>query len=181
MSRTTKLFNKKRPQLRRCAFCDKHGHNKSTCAEFLDSITKPSFSSSAVAPIKFFVHHVSHPPVASAHIVNLKKETSPTWHNVATIAPEKNRELDFNAAYEKIKQEIQSSKIIEPKDINQKIFATLPKPNERKKHSETLPEITDNDIIHENIQEEVPITITSLPPELLPKKIKIKKQSTWSI
>lgn len=184
MSRITKLFNKKRPQLRRCAFCDKPGHNKSTCAQYLDSIIKPNFSSTPVAPIKFFIHHVSHPPVASAYVVNLKKEVSPVWHNVATIAPEKNRNIDFNAAYEKIKQEIQSSKIIESKDIDQKIFATLPKPSEPKKLSETLPEpeivdIVDNTIVHESIQEETPITITSLPPELLPKKI--KKQFNWSI
>ncbi len=188
MPRITKLFNKKRPQLRRCAFCDKPGHNKSTCAEYLDSIIKPNFSSATVAPIKFFIHHVSHPPVASAHVVNLKKDTVPIWHNVATIAPEKNRELDFNAAYEKIKQEIQSAKIIEPKDIDQKIFATLQKPSERKKLVEILPlpEIVDNNSIQENVQyknvqEEVPIIITSLPAELLIKKIKIKKQSTWSI
>ncbi len=133
MSRIKKLFNKKRPQLRRCAFCDKSGHNKSTCSQYLASIIKVNPASTTTSPIKFFIHHVSHAPTTSEHIVNLKKDTLSAWHNVATISPEKNLKLDFNAAYEKIKQEIQSSKTIEPKDIDQKIFVTLPSEQPPKK------------------------------------------------
>ncbi|MFA6547834.1 MAG: DUF4012 domain-containing protein [Candidatus Magasanikbacteria bacterium] len=153
MTRTTKLFNKKRPQLRRCAFCDKPGHNKSTCADYLNSIINVNSSHTSTAPIKFFVHHVSNSPVGSPHVVNLKQDTSPAWHSVATIAPEKNRSIDFNAAYEKIKQEIQSSKTFEPKDINQKIFAPL---------SQTEP-----------------ISITTLPANLSPKKPKNSEHPKW--
>ena len=129
MSRIKKLFNKKKPQLRRCAFCNKPGHNKSTCAKFLSSITKKTVPTITPtnAPIRFFVHHVSYQPTTSPHVVNLKKDSLPAWHSVETVAPEKNQTLDFNAAYEKIKQEIQSSKAISPKDINQNIFATLEK------------------------------------------------------
>ncbi|MFA6424205.1 MAG: DUF4012 domain-containing protein [Candidatus Magasanikbacteria bacterium] len=155
MSRINKLFNKKRPQLRRCAFCDKPGHNKSTCGQYLASLVQIKSTPITAAPIKFFIHHVSHSPTASTHVVNLKKDTTQTWHNVATISPEKNKFLDFNAAYEKIKQEIQSNKTITPGDINQKIFANL-SPSE-------------------SVQNSV------LSKELTPKKQKCGEHAKWSI
>lgn len=159
MSKLKKKLDQKRPQLRRCAFCDKSGHNKSTCSDYLKSFVRVDSAPSTAAPIKFFVHHVSHEPTASLHVVNLKKDTSQAWHDVATIAPEKNHGLDFSNAYEKIKQEIQLSKRIEPKDINQKIFVDL------SKNSKT-----------EEIPQKNPVSISILPHELSPKKQKNTKQ-----
>lgn len=162
--RTTKKFlNKKRPQLRRCAFCDKPGHNKSTCSEYLASIINTNSAPTTTAPIKFFVHHVSHSPTTSPHVVNLRKDTTPAWHEVATVSPKKTNSLDFNAAYDKIKQEIQLSRKIEPKDIDQKIFATLQKTTKSG-----------------NLSEEIP-TITVLPIELSIKKPNNNKSRNWSM
>ncbi|EKD42832.1 MAG: hypothetical protein ACD_72C00561G0006 [uncultured bacterium] len=163
MPKQKKNFNPKKPQLRRCAFCDKSGHNKSTCSDYLKSFVKVNSSPATIAPIKFFVHHVSHEPTTSPHVVNLKKDVSQAWHNVATIAPEIHHSIDFNNAYEKIKQEIQLSKKIEPKDINQKIFVNLSK----------------NSQIEDNI-EKTPVSINVLPPELAPKKQKYSNQSSWT-
>ncbi len=146
MSRINKLFNKKRPQLRRCAFCDRPGHNKSTCAEFLNSIVKVNSTTPTAAPIRFFVHHVSHAPTTSAHVVNLKKDVSPAWHSVATVSPVQNKNIDFNAAYEKIKQEIQS----------------VAKPTET---------VIKNSIPEQPV-EEIPTPVTVLPIEFAPKEAK---------
>lgn len=164
MSKKKKNLDQKKPQLRRCAFCDKSGHNKSTCSDYLKSFVRVNSSPITTAPIKFFVHHVSHEPTTSPHVVNLKKDVSQAWHNVATIAPEIHHGLDFNNAYEKIKQEIQLSKRIEPKDIDQKIFVNLSK----------------NTSLEETI-EKTPVSINVLPPELTPTKQKHSKQPNWSL
>ncbi len=171
------MFEIKRPQLRRCAFCDKSGHNKSTCSEYLASVIKARSVPTPAAPIHFFVHHVHHTPVESAHVVNLKKESSPAWHNVETVSPQKNKSIDFNAAYEKIKQEIQSTKIIEPKDINQKIFVTLSQPVKERK----TPEITQNIATKEVVLDENPQLINLLQTDILPKKEKLNKRIGQSV
>jgi len=112
MSRIKKLFNAKKPQLRRCAFCDKAGHNKSTCQLFLASkiqkvqVDKPLNQTSQ---IKLFVHHVSSQPTTSNHVVNLKKTTDHSWHEVEAIAPDKTNNYNFSKAYNQIKQDSESS------------------------------------------------------------------------
>lgn len=127
MSRIKKLFNKKRPQLRRCAFCDKPGHNKSTCSAYLSSISQTKIPTHAAAPIKFFVHHVAHEPTPSAHVVNLKKDKDVAWHQIPTIEPEKNEIQNFESAYQKIKQE-NTQRNTNSDTINQNIFVKLPSP-----------------------------------------------------
>src|SRR3989339_413082 len=54
MPKQKKNFNPKKPQLRRCAFCDKSGHNKSTCSDYLKSFVKVNSSPATIAPINFF-------------------------------------------------------------------------------------------------------------------------------
>jgi hypothetical protein len=61
-----------RPQLRRCGFCTKVGHNKSTCSFFLTK-KKPDLGGNP-APVHFFVHHVTEAAPASPHIVDLKHQ-----------------------------------------------------------------------------------------------------------
>jgi len=129
MSRIKKLFNKKRPQLRRCAFCDKPGHNKSTCAAYLSSISQTKIPTKTPTAIKFFVHHVTHEPAPSAHVVNLKKDKNIAWHQIPTIEPEKNKIQHFESVYQKIKQENQF-KNNTLNEINKNIFANLSNPAE---------------------------------------------------
>lgn len=147
MARLNKLLNKKRPQLRRCAFCDKPGHNKSTCPVFLSTIPViDNHVASPIAPIRFFVHHVSHAPTSSPHIINLKKDVSSASPDLPMIAPQKSTQHQFNTAYQKIKLandfyptiEIKKpainfdlnqkiNKKVSPADIDQNIFAKLSK------------------------------------------------------
>ena len=129
MSRIKKLFNKKRPQLRRCAFCDKPGHNKSTCSIYLSSVSQTKIPTTTAAPIRFFVHHVAHEPLPSAHVVNLKKEKNIAWHQIPAIEPEKNNTQSFESAYQRIKKENQ----INSNEISKGIFANLSNPAENPK------------------------------------------------
>ena len=73
----------KKPQLRRCAFCQKPGHNKSTCPLFLSS-QKTKHSSPLV---KFFVHHTTGNTSPSPHLINLKNTKSEFWDKVETSKP----------------------------------------------------------------------------------------------
>ncbi len=68
-------------QLRRCARCQKVGHNKSTCTEKRSA----ALSQPTAQPLKFFVHHVAHTPTNSPHVVDLKTEqNSANWNHVET-------------------------------------------------------------------------------------------------
>ncbi len=121
MPNEKKLFNSKRPQLRRCAFCDKVGHNKSTCADFRNSLTEVKPSTTPVAaPIRLFIHHVSNSPNTSEHVVNLKQSPDQAWHKVAAIEPTKNKSYDFSAAYEKMKQTVKAD--VKPVSISAPII-----------------------------------------------------------
>lgn len=106
MSRIQKIFNYKKPQLRRCAFCDKPGHNKSTCEEFratwITPMTETEPKQKATTPIHFFVHHVHSSPTQSQHVVNLKNETPSVLNQIKTVSP-KNYSSTFEDAYQKIK------------------------------------------------------------------------------
>ncbi len=76
-----------RPQLRRCGFCTKVGHNKSTCP-LLRSKQKNQPANNP-SQVNFFVHHVTTAPPASPHIVNLKKHLSPLWEGIEAASPKK--------------------------------------------------------------------------------------------
>ncbi len=100
----TNTILKQRIQRRCCGVCGKHGHNKSTCPQFLASIItapKPlrATSSAVSAPqavprgINFFIHHVSHSSEQSPHVVNLKNTRADLWENVKSVAPQNNQKL----------------------------------------------------------------------------------------
>ncbi|MFA5061754.1 MAG: DUF4012 domain-containing protein [Patescibacteria group bacterium] len=83
----------KKPQLRRCAICQRVGHNKSTCPEQLQEKKRDN------QPFKFFVHHVNYNSPDSPHVVNLKEQHHDIWKNVDTAAPEEeltNQEYYFH-------------------------------------------------------------------------------------
>ncbi len=74
----------KKRQLRRCAVCQKIGHNKSTCPE---TATPSSLKTTGPKPVPFFVHHVDYSPGHSEHVVNLKNEKT-SWKQVGASSPE---------------------------------------------------------------------------------------------
>lgn len=84
--------DKNRPQLRRCVICNKTGHNKSTCPEFLSA---PPPQSHNGAPLKFFIHHVSHAPTASPHVIDLKNKDAGPWEKIQTSAPRDMENPDY--------------------------------------------------------------------------------------
>ncbi len=103
MSKINKIFSKKRPQLRRCAFCDKSGHNKSTCESYQASLVVTENAPNPIAPIRFFVHHVTSAPTHSPHVVNLKKEAPSVLDQIQSVGPQ-SHQSDFEDAYKKMKQ-----------------------------------------------------------------------------
>ncbi len=80
----------KKIQLRRCAFCDKVGHNKSTCRDFRAHQTQLNARADAAnkpARLNVFIHHVNQAATVSPHLVNLKKLKADLWDNVHSVAP----------------------------------------------------------------------------------------------
>ncbi|TSC83967.1 MAG: Uncharacterized protein G01um101413_770 [Parcubacteria group bacterium Gr01-1014_13] len=82
----------KKIHLRRCAVCQKVGHNKSTCPEAVaQNIDKP-----VNQPLKFFVHHVNYNNHQSPHLVNLKEHKKNLYEDVQSVGPKKNTEFYFD-------------------------------------------------------------------------------------
>jgi hypothetical protein len=90
--------------LRRCAVCQKMGHNKSTCQERLERFEQkpytptsmPNPNSQAVRqPLKFFVHHVQYQNHESSNLVNLKESANSLSQNIHAAAPSQNKDLYF--------------------------------------------------------------------------------------
>ncbi|MSU75042.1 MAG: DUF4012 domain-containing protein [Candidatus Magasanikbacteria bacterium] len=97
-------------QLRRCGTCQKAGHNKATCPESGRAcpealITTPAHPRLLIPapPLKFFVHHVSHPPVASPHIIDTRNSETSVWKNVKASAPEASKKPLYHF-YHELKQ-----------------------------------------------------------------------------
>jgi len=91
---------KKRLQVRRCAICNKVGHNKSTCPQFLATL-KPVNNSRTV---NFFVHHVSQSTTHSPHVIDLKKNEQPHWSKVTAESPSESANPAYHF-YHEIKSE----------------------------------------------------------------------------
>jgi len=90
---------KNRPQLRRCSFCNKVGHNTATCPLFLpkkntaapvvqtktEPVTKPVFQNKST--INFFVHHTHNLPINSPHVIDLKNHKEDIWEKIQANSP----------------------------------------------------------------------------------------------
>lgn len=93
----------KHMQLRRCGFCQKSGHNKSTCQQKLNELETADQTAEALPqqhtqtvrqPLNFFVHHVQYQNHESPHIVNLKEQKSALHQTIEAVAP-----TETNALY----------------------------------------------------------------------------------
>lgn len=79
--------------IRRCAICQKSGHNKTTCPEVLaltDNRPAPR------SPLKFFVHHVNYDRHQSSHVINLKEHKNDLLEKIEASAPAENKDFYFN-------------------------------------------------------------------------------------
>ena len=83
----------KKIHLRRCAVCQKAGHNKSTCSETDSQI---SADKTVRSPLKFFVHHVNYNNHQSPHLINLKEHKNNLYEDIQPVAPQKNTDFYFN-------------------------------------------------------------------------------------
>ncbi|MBI2037944.1 MAG: DUF4012 domain-containing protein [Candidatus Magasanikbacteria bacterium] len=100
-----KLKPAKKLQLRHCGFCQKVGHNKSTCPDALsfnldkqvspNMVSQTNTGQTERAPLKFFVHHVQYQNHESPHLVNLKKEKNKLLEHIQAVAPEENNDFYF--------------------------------------------------------------------------------------
>lgn len=82
----------KKTQLRRCALCQKVGHNKSTCAEAMRPVNT---NETARQPLKFFVHHVNLTSHQSPHLINLKEHKNNQYEDIQAVAPKENKDFYF--------------------------------------------------------------------------------------
>jgi Protein of unknown function (DUF4012) len=73
----------KKPQLRTCSVCNKPGHNKSRCPDFLRTRETKNVPAPA---LKMFIYEAPR-NVASPHLVNLKHKHNP-WEDVGSFSPE---------------------------------------------------------------------------------------------
>ena len=90
----------KKTQLRRCALCQKAGHNKSTCSEMVSQINTDlrhgGASKTVRSPLKFFVHHVNFNSHQSPHLINLKEHKNNQYEDIQAVAPKENKDFYFN-------------------------------------------------------------------------------------
>lgn len=97
-----KIENKKM-QLRRCGFCQKTGHNKSTCEQKFEKplakndtiATPPNNKQTVRPPLNFFVHHVQYQNHESPHLVNLRQHKSSLHEDIQAAAPKDNDDYYF--------------------------------------------------------------------------------------
>jgi len=162
---------KRKLQLRRCNFCNKPGHNKSTCPEFLMSqkTTQPKTDKK----IRFFYHtpEQKNSDTVSPHLVNLKNQQG-HWQDMETASPDCEKS-EWEKFYEEIKNQKQTSAVPTEK------YFVLPEKIEREseptaKFTETTEEYIDFQKLVAEIKKEKktkPQKITALP----------KKQSTDSV
>lgn len=83
----------KKIQLRRCAICQKTGHNKSTCAE---AFSQANTDKTVRKPLRFFVHHVNYSGHQSSHLINLKEHKNNLYENVQPAAPKENKSFYYD-------------------------------------------------------------------------------------
>jgi hypothetical protein len=79
-------MNTPKRQIRKCAVCQKVGHNKTTCPN--QKTDSPISNKTTLPPLKFFVHHVNFETKPSNHVVNLKERD--IWQEVEATTPKQN-------------------------------------------------------------------------------------------
>ncbi len=97
---------KKRIQLRRCQFCNKPGHNKATCPEFLilqkNTLAQPLQKNDKKVRIFYHAPEQKNSDTVSVHLLNLQKQSS-HWQKTETVSPD-----NTNNEWEKFYQEIKA-------------------------------------------------------------------------
>ncbi len=93
----SKIRTKPKLQLRRCAVCQKIGHNKSTCPQMMtvpiqNRENAPPINGSQ--PLKFYIHHVTDEPKKSHNVIDLKKHN--IWNEINACAPFLNEPTGYN-------------------------------------------------------------------------------------
>lgn len=142
------MKDKKRIQLRRCHFCNKPGHNKATCPEFL--ALQKNTKTQPLQKIDRKVRIFYHPPeqknsdTVSVHLLNLKKQNS-YWQKTETASPE-NITNEWEKFYEDIKKEKQIP-VYKPEEV-----FILPK-KERLVVADKQTEVTDKQTKEKNKEE----------------------------
>ncbi len=100
MDGTRHDFVKSKTQLRRCALCQKAGHNKSTCLygrqACAEMVSQANIKKTVSSPLKFFVHHVNFNSHQSPHLINLKEHKDNQYENIQAVAPKENKDFYFN-------------------------------------------------------------------------------------
>ena len=90
----------KKIHLRRCALCQKAGHNKSTCLSGRQACPEADSqinnSKTVRSPLKFFVHHVNYNNHQSPHVINLKEHKNNLYEDIQPVGPKKNTEFYFD-------------------------------------------------------------------------------------
>ncbi len=80
------IKKQRKTQVRKCSICQKTGHNKSRCPEFLSSTKKHDNKETPV--LRMYIHEEkSHS--ASPHMVNLKTQNNP-WERIGAFSPNPN-------------------------------------------------------------------------------------------
>lgn len=100
------MKDKKRIQLRRCQFCNKPGHNKATCPEFLilqkNTLAQPLQKNDKKVRIFYHAPEQKNSDTVSIHLLNLQKQSS-HWQKTETVSPD-----NTNNEWEKFYQEIKA-------------------------------------------------------------------------
>lgn len=100
------MKDKKRIQLRRCQFCNKPGHNKATCPEFLilqkNTLAQPLQKNDKKVRIFYHAPEQKNSDTVSVHLLNLQKQSS-HWQKTETVSPD-----NTNNEWEKFYQEIKA-------------------------------------------------------------------------
>jgi hypothetical protein len=80
------IKKQRKTQIRKCSICQKTGHNKSRCPEFL--ISKKLSKQPETRILKMFIHE-DRSNTASPHMINLKNQNNP-WEQIASFSPDPN-------------------------------------------------------------------------------------------
>jgi len=81
------IKKQRKTQVRKCSICQKTGHNKSRCPEFLNAAKKQK-KNIETPVLKMYIHEEKSQS-ASPHVVNLKNQNNP-WAQIGAFSPNPN-------------------------------------------------------------------------------------------